>query len=673
MQSGRQGETLFKRFVFGACLIILVTFLIYTPAIQGGFVWDDDTFLTENPLIKAKDGLYRFWCTTEAPDYFPLTSTMLWLEWRVWGFEATGYHVVNVFLHALSCLLIWLVLRRLKVPGAWLAGLLFAVHPVNVESVAWITERKNVLPMVFYVLSILLYLRYEKDGRYSTYGLSLFCFLLALLSKTSVVMQPFILLACAWWQRDRVVRKDILRVIPFFVLSGILGVVTVWFQYHKAIGLAIVRDDSLLSRLAGAGWAIWFYLYKAIFPYNLSFVYPRWEIDDTSVVSFLPLLTLMALLTLFWWYRRAWGRPFLFGMGYFVLTLFPVLGFFNIYFMKYSLVANHWQYTSIIGIIALLVGLGSYPYDNWNRVIRQVAIFCVVILVCILSLQSWRQAHIYKDMDTLWRDTISKNPRCWMAHNNLGPYLLDLGKYEEAVRHFREALWIKPDHASAHNNLGSALEKQEKYDEAIRHYSLALKLNPNDSKIHYNLGIVFARQGRTDAAIDHYSEALWITPDFADAHINLGNIFMRQGRLGPAIDHYSRALMLNPDDPETHYSLGTALLARRRVNEAMEHFSEAVRIKPDFADAHYSLGNALLLEKRYGEAVLHYNEVFQLKPGIAGAHNNAGIALMNEGNFDEAIEHFKKALNINPDDVRVRRNFDQALEKDHKFRTFGSK
>jgi len=463
----------------GAGVIVLITLLVYMPAMQAGFIWDDDAFLTENPLIKAHDGLYRFWFTTEAPDYFPLTSSSLWLEWRLWGMNATGYHVVNVVLHAVCAVLIWLVLTRLKVPGAWLAGLVFAVHPVNVESVAWITERKNTLPMVFYVLTMLLYLRFEDHERRRWYFLSLCSFLMALLSKTSVVMLPFVLLGCAWWQRGSIVRKDLVRSVPFFVLSGLMSVVTVWFQYNVAISKEIVRPEGFLSRLAGAGWAIWFYLYKAIIPYKLTFVYPRWQIDTSSVLSFVPALILVGCVVLFWWYRRDWGRVLLFGLGYYVVTLFPVLGFFNIYFMRYSLVADHWQYTSIIGIIALVVGVGVWFCQGWSNKRRRLATAAAVALVGLFGVLTWNQCHIYNDVERLWRDTISKNPKVWMAHNNLGRLLHKQGKLNEALVCYTKAVQINPDYAEAHHNLGLALRKAGNPEEAMAHYAKALQIKPN--------------------------------------------------------------------------------------------------------------------------------------------------------------------------------------------------
>ena len=470
----------------GAFVIFLVTFVIYIPTLNGDFIWDDDDFLYNNNLIKADDGIYSFWFSTKPPDYFPLTSTTLWLEWRLWGKNALGYRVVNVLLHVISSVLIWLILKRLKVPGAWLAALIFAVHPVNVETVAWITQRKNTLSMVFYTLSILLYLKFETNENRRLYGFSLGVFLLALLSKTSVVMLPFVLLGCAWWQRGLIVRKDFFRSIPYFAIAGSLSLVTIWFQY-STIGGDVVRTDSFLSRLAGAGWTVWFYLYKAVLPINLFFFYPRWEIDEYAFISYVPGLILLGLLISFWRHRQSWGNPLLFGLGYFVTTLFPVMGFFNIYFMRYSLVADHWQYQSIIGIIALLVGLGSLAYHRLNKMFRRSAMVTVVIIVSLTALATWRQGHIYKDVETLYRHTITKNPQSWPAHYNLGVVFNDQGRVEESIEHYLQVLRIKPDLEEAQNNLGVALFRTGNIKGAIAIFQEAVRINPDHVKAKNNL------------------------------------------------------------------------------------------------------------------------------------------------------------------------------------------
>jgi tetratricopeptide (TPR) repeat protein len=611
-------------------VMVLITLVVYIPAMRAGFVWDDDLFLTNNPLIKTDDGLYRFWFTTEPPDYFPLVSTSLWFEWRVWGMDATGYHVVNIVLHAISSMLIWLVLRRLKIPGAWLAALIFAIHPVNVESVARITERKNTQPMVFYLLTILLYLRFESDGRRRWYVLALSAFLIALLSKTSVVMLPFVLLGCAWWQRGNIQRKDLVRSIPFFVMSGVLGLVTVWYQLN-AIGGDIVRSGGFFPRLAAAGWAVWFYVYKAIFPYKLSFVYPRWEIDPSSIVSYLPGLILVTCFVAFWRYRKGWGKAPLFALCYFVVTLFPVIGFFDINFMRYSLVTDHWQYTSIIGIIALVAGAAISMVKSWQGQLQKLACAAAVILVGVLSVLTWGQCHVYKDVEALWRDTISKNPNAWIAHNNLGSVLAAQGKFDEALIHCSEALQINPGHAWIHGALGVALAGKGRLDEAIDHFSQAVKLKPDFAKAYNDLGLALKRQGRLEKAAGQFYHAVRINPEYAEAHLNLGMLLAGQGKIEEALHHFSEAARIAPESADVHYNVGLALAIQGKPNQAIRHFSEAVRVRPDFAEAHLNLGAMLASQARFDEAIGHFSEALRIRPDFPEAKHYLGQALKETG------------------------------------------
>jgi tetratricopeptide (TPR) repeat protein len=545
-----------------ALTLVLVTFAAYTPVWHAGFIWDDDRHVTDNRIVKASDGLYRTWFTTEPADYYPLTWTLWWLEWRLWGDGALGYHIVNVLLHALNAALVWLILQRLKIPGAWLAALVFAIHPVNVATVAWVSEQKNTLSMLFYAVAILLYLRFDEENRWPRsergwrwYGLSLATFLLALFSKSAVVMLPVVLLGCVWWRRGRVRLKDLRHSLPFFVLSLVLGLVTIWFQHNRALKGGVVRTVSFLFRLAAAGWGPWFYLDKALLPVNLSVIYPKWEINASLWVSYLPGMLLVGCVTLFWWKRQTWGRPLLFALGYFVTMFFPVLGFFDQGYYAYSLVADHWQYYSIIGIIALMVAAGVTLCRDTGSLRRRIGTVTGAVVLVALGTSAWIRASVYGDAETLWRDTLAKNPNAWVAHDNLGSALLQAGRLPEAIRHYEQALQIKPDYAEAHNNLGIALKDQGKVPEAIAHYKQALRIKPDDAEAHYNLGNAFLQEGKSEEAIGHFEQALRIKPDYAKAHYKLGVGLEQVGRLQEALGHYEEAVRIKPDFTQAQNAL----------------------------------------------------------------------------------------------------------------------
>jgi len=678
----------------GVLVLVAATLAVYWPALGGGFIWDDDVMVKNNPYVKSPGGLFDIWCSTRLPDFFPLTSSSLWLEWRLWGLNPLGYHLSNVLLHAASAVLVWRVLCRLAVPAAWLAALLFAVHPVNVESVAWITERKNTLSMVFYLLSLLSYLQFDQStpARRSPqttrfYLLSLAAFLLALLAKTSVVMMPFVLLGCAWWRRGRIERRDVLRALPFFGLSLALGLVTMWFQSHRAIGGEVVHSGSFWARLAGAGWAVWFYVAKALFPWPLSFVYPRWEVNAHSLLSFMPTAAVAGSAGVLWHYRRTWGRAPLFGLGYFVVMLFPVLGFVNIYFQRYSLVADHWQYYSIIGVIALVVGLASRlsreGFRSWPLRLAAAAV------AATLGVVAWRQAGLYESQVRLWQDTLVRNPGCWMAHNNLGLIFANSadsagpGALEQAMAHYREALRLKPDQAEGYINLGSALMKAGRLDDAKAQFEAAARFNPANGMAFYNLGLVLEQQGKPAEAKAAYRHAIELWPDYAEPHNNLGAALQLEGKLpaaeaefaeavrlqpglgrarnnlalallargktAEALEQFHLVLRLEPDYPEAHNNLGKALAEQGNLAAAKSEFAEAVRLKPDYADAQFNLGNTLLMMGKPADAIPPYTAALTARPEFAEAHYQLGGILLHQGHPDEAAAHFRAALQSRPD------------------------
>jgi len=412
--------------------LVLVVILVYLPAICGGFIWDDDRLLTGNPAVKTADGLYSIWFGNWAEDYVPLTLSSFWVEWHLWGAHPLGYHVINVLLHAGNAVLLWLVLRRLQIPGCWLAALLFAVHPVCVESVAWISERKNVLSQFFYLWSIFWYLRgedtaAEAGGQNETrwYFLSLAAFFLALLAKSSVAVLPAVLLLLVWWQRGQVTKKDLDRCTPFFILAVLMGLMAIAVQSRAVHGGVGVIHDSLLVRLLGGSWAVWFYLGKAFVPTNLMMIYARWEIDPGAAMSYAPAILLAGLMFAFWRWRRGWGRPFFFAFAYFVVALAPALGLIDLAFFSNSRVADHLQYLALPGIAALFAAFLQRKLFWDGRLAAWV-------LAVVLATMTIHREIVMCDGRKLWEDNLAKNPNSWKACMNLSVILLEEGHTNEA-------------------------------------------------------------------------------------------------------------------------------------------------------------------------------------------------------------------------------------------------
>ncbi|HUJ10336.1 MAG TPA: tetratricopeptide repeat protein [Verrucomicrobiae bacterium] len=637
-------------------LLFLLTVVAYLPSLRAGFVFDDDTLIRDNRMIKAGEGLYQFWFTSEAPDYYPLTWSVWWLEWRAWGNHAAWYHLVNLVLHAMNAVLVWQILRRLNVPAAWLIGLVFAVHPVNVATTAWISEQKNTLSMMFYALAILAFLKFDEENHWPWYGLSLGAFLLALLSKSAVVMLPVVLLGCIWWRRGRVGSKEILRSIPFFVLSLISGLATIWFQHNRALEGQTVRPDGFAARLAGAGWVPWFYLEKTLLPLNLTVIYRKWDIDPSQWVSYVPGIALLACFAVFWWKRKTWGRAMLFGLGYFVVTLFPVLGFFDQGFYRNSLVADHWQYYSIVGVIALAVVAGELACRRLGKTGQIWRGIAIPVLVIGLGIGTWKRCGVYSNNLTLWQDNVRKNPAAWLAQNNLGVALAKEGARKQAVECYEEALRLNPIYAEAQSNLGTLLQEMGRMSDAILHHEQAVRLDPNLAVARFNFGNALLQLGNVAGAVEQYQRAIQIDSDYAIAHINLGNAFVRLGKRTEAIEQYEKAIQADPDYAEAHCNLGNLLLQAGNPSAAIQHYARALQLKPDYAAAHYNWGVALAEQGRLQEAAEHWEEAVRLKPDYAEAHCNLGVALEKAGKIQEAISEYEQAVRFHPGYAKAESN-----------------
>jgi tetratricopeptide (TPR) repeat protein len=639
-----------------ALVVAVVTFAAYFPALRGGFIWDDDDHVTGNPAMTAPHGLRMIWSSLAVSRYYPLTLTNLWIQRRCWGLNPMPYHLVTIALHAINGILVFLVLRRLRVPAAWLAAMLWVLHPVNVESVAWITETKNTQSGAFFFLALLCFLRFEDDKERRWYALALMCGLAAMLSKPSTVVLPLVLLLCVWWQRNRWRWLDLVRIAPFFGLALGTSALTIIEQRGH-----IVRDGTtdwnlgVAQRLIVASKAVWFYAAKVFWPVKLMFVYPRWDVQTDSFTSWLPLATLVAAGLVLWvWRRQDRVRAMLLGIAFFVIALLPVLGFVDVYYFRYSYVADHFQYLACIGLIPLAVGAGRIICERAGPWGRNLGTLAAVIVLLILGVCTWGQARTYQDSETLWRDTLAKNPTAWMAHNNLGVVLQQSGREAEAIERYEQSLQINPKNAEAHNNLGNVLLQEGKVSDAIGQYEQALRIKPNYAEAHYNLGIVLEHTGNVREAVDHFEQALQSKPDYAGVHYDLGLALAQLGRMPEARAHWEEALRLNPDYAEAHYNLGLALAQLGRVQEAIEHYEQALRLKPDYAGAHYDLGLALAQLGRMPEAVGHWEEALRLNPDYAEPHYALGIALEQAGRPRDAIGHYEQALRIKPDFTAAR-------------------
>jgi tetratricopeptide (TPR) repeat protein len=556
-----------------ALLILAAGLWVYWPALHGGWVWDDVEEVTQNAVLRDPAGLARIWTAPAGADYFPLKTTVQWVEWRCWGDAPLGYHAVSIALHLLSALLFWRVLRQLDLRLGWVGGLLFAVHPVAVESVAWAAELKNTLSLALLLPAMILYLDFDQKGsgreclnpaagtQHSRpdpfYWTSLLFFVLALLSKTSVVMFPAVILLHAWWKRDRVDRRDLRASAPFFAASLGLGLVTLWFQHHRAIIAGHEFAGSPATRLLAAGRALAFYLEKSLVPVGLLPIYPRWEIDPGAPLQYAPWLAGAALFWLLWRRRAAWGRAALFGLGFFVLNLLPVLGLVGMAYLRISRVADHFAYLPLLG----LIGLGVAALDRLPGAARWSA---VAVAGLLLAWQGRAYAENFRDETTLWTYTLERNPRAWAAHNNLGFALFQAGRIPEAIAHYREALRLQPDFAEARYNLGTALLRTNQVAPAIAEYEAALRLQPASAAMHNNLATALAESGRMPEAIAHFEQAVRLEPDYADAHHNLGNAYLLSRRLPEAIREYEAALRLRPDDASARSALEMAQRVLRK-------------------------------------------------------------------------------------------------------------
>lgn len=611
--------------------ILLLTIVVYWPAYSASFHWDDDQLITENPLITQPGGLWKIWFSTEPLDYIPLTSTLFWIEYRLFGLNPMPYHVVNVLLHAVSAVGLWLVLRRLGLAAAWLGAALFAVHPVVVSTGAWVAEGKNTVAMVFAMASLLAMVQsnWIENERFSRrwYVASIGLFILALLAKAAVVMLAPALLVLIWWKRGRLVTGDLLRAAPYFVLSLIFGLITVWFQTHRSIGEIDPRPEGWLSRIAGVGWCAWFYMGKVILPINITMVYPRWDIPG-SAVAMIPLVLLVVILGALCITRNRYrgGRGVVAALAIYFLMLLPVLGLVKMAIFQHSLVADHLQYfavpaaTALIGSTVIhLLGKSNLSASTRNGVVG------ALVLVC--GAMAFERSRYFETHEILWTDVIAKNPQSPLGYFQRASSRAANGLHEKAVLDYRAVLAINPEYDGARFGLGTSLAA---------------------------LGL------RQEAIVELQRVCAVANPPF-QALNNLGNALVKVGRIRESIEVFDRAILRKPQDPELHYNRSIALQKLGQVQEAMDSLQQAIRLAPDHVGAMINLGALCMKADDLQRAEFYFRSALNHEPEALPAVINLATLYQRQHRFAEAHEMIRRAHAIDPNHPAVQQIMRKSL------------
>ncbi len=634
--------------------IFVITLTAYWPSIQGGFIWDDDDYVTENETLRSVDGLIAIWTRPSAtPQYYPLVHSTFWIEYQLWGLWPAGFHIVNVLVHSLTAVLLWRVLLWLRVPGAWFAALVFAIHPVHVESVAWITERKNVLSGLFYVSAVLCYLKYwdfvepkseqlEPPHTNAThtrwYILAHVFFIAALLSKTVTATLPAALLVLIWWKRGRITVGNVIKLTPMLVIGIAFGLMTVWLEKNQVGASGIDWELTFFERVLIAGRAIVFYASKILWPSEFIFTYPRWHIDTSELWQWIFPAAVVAVIIGGWLARNRIGHGPLAAILFFAGTLFPALGFLDVYPMRFSFVADHFQYLASIGVIALSVAVACTLLKKVSR-LDWVAGLAVV---AVLFTMTWRQGRIYEGLEVLWRDTLAKNPTSFMAHNNLGAMLNKRGDYAEAETHLRECLHIKPGFVDGIVNLAKAREGQQAFDEALRLYQQAVELQPANVQAYNGLGAVYGMTGETELSEKYLKKSLRLDPDYATAHSNLATLYVGMGRLDDAASEFEVALKLDDGLDEARSNLAKVLMSQQKYLKAQELFEQLLQKNPDDVSTMINLGVAAANQQDPSTAIRYFEDVVNRVPENAQAHYNLGAMYETIGDANRAEDHFRR-------------------------------
>ncbi|QOJ13253.1 MAG: tetratricopeptide repeat protein [Planctomycetia bacterium] len=608
-------EALWQTLLIGGAIVV-ATLVAYVPALQAGVIWDDDSYLTRNPLVQAGwDGLRRIWFTTESPQYYPLVFTTFWLEHKLWGLAPFGYHLVNVLLHAANALLVWRIARMLNLPAAAVIGAVFALHPVHVESVAWITERKNVLSGLFFLLALRAMLRWNEGGGWRSYAAGTICFIAALGSKSVTAMLAPTLPLLFGLQRGRLSRAALVGVLPLILIGAAKGLLTAHLEADKVGASGAEWSQTIAERVTLiAPSAYVFYAQKVLWPHPLLFVYPRWDLAQADATWYVPLGVSVAALVVAVVGRRRWGNGPLVAILFAAFNLFPALGFLNVYPHRYSFVADHFQYIGSLGFIALFVGIGAWLLRA--RVAAPIAAqAAIAVAVCAaLGSATFAQSRIYESERTLYVHTLRHNPNATLALINYANILREdanraTGPSRDALRReamglFERAAAFEISRFEALSGLGATCFDAQMPTQAIEHYEKAMQVAPRGSvTTHNNLALALDAAGRTDEALAMLDQALREKPDAPTTWFNLSTVLLRAGRTAEAATAAGQACSLAPQAFGLRVHLARVLTKAGRNADAADAYEQALAQRPDAADVRYERVLALFEAGRYELAV----------------------------------------------------------------------
>ena len=671
---------------FGILLLALLVAVSYYPALMAGFIWDDVIFTDARP-VREWAGIWDIWFSprslTQEGHYWPVVYTSFWLEHKLWGLAPVGYHAVNILLQLVNTLLVWRLMLRLAVPGAWLIAAVFAVHPLHVESVAWVIERKDLLSGVFYLTAALIWLRFMEEPRWKHYFLALGLFVGSLLSKTVTVTFPAALLVLYWWKRGRVTVADVLPLLPFFVVGFAITLGDLNYYASREI---LNLDFSLVERTQIASHALWFYVGKILWPVDLAVIYPFWDIGVGNLVEWGYVIAALALAAGLWFARERIGRGPLAGALFFLVTLSPVLGFVNFGYMQFSFVADRFQYLAGIGVMAVLIGAGVHLASRLPAMAKRGALGAALLGVAVLAGLSWKQSHIYHDEIVFFNHIISLNPEGRDAHHNLGKALQDTGRMDEALAAARVAVKQRPDFAGAYSNLGLALKHHGELDEAEEALQRGREADPRDKNVLQNLGEVIRQAGRHEESLQWYDAVIKLDRKYTRAYAGKGDALFYLKRYDEAIVYLKKALSLEPYMTQAaliHTLVGEAAQKLDHIEEARRHFEIALQIEPGLARAQTGLTGLLIGQQspedmaqhlqavqeqyaddphglqnvaevfrkreQYEEALEWYDKIFEINPDYTQAYAGKGDALFRLKRYEEAIESLGRAIALEPD------------------------